>query len=79
MNKRQTKLVQYLVSQNDWVKGNQLAVYLNVSARTIRNDIQNLQLSGFKISSSKTYGYRIEELSETARYLEKRVNFRKCI
>ncbi|WP_339180004.1 BglG family transcription antiterminator [Oceanobacillus sp. FSL W7-1293] len=75
MNKRQTKLVQYLVSQNDWVKGNQLAVYLNVSARTIRNDIQNLQLSGFKISSSKTYGYRIEELSETARYLEKKSEF----
>ncbi len=72
MNKRQTKLVQYLINHNDWVKGNQLAAYLNVSSRTIRNDIQTLQLTGFKISSSKTYGYRVEELSEAVQNLEKK-------
>ncbi|GGP10220.1 BglG family transcription antiterminator [Oceanobacillus neutriphilus] len=75
MNKRQTKLVQYLISQDDWVKGNQLAVDFNVSSRTIRNDIQTLQLNGFKISSSKTYGYRIEESSEAVRHLDKKNEF----
>ncbi|QQZ10415.1 BglG family transcription antiterminator [Heyndrickxia vini] len=75
MNKRQIQLVRYLMKRNDWVKGEQLAAYLNVSSRTIRNDIQSLQSTGIIIDSSKKDGYRMDNSVEIVRLLEQKNEF----
>lgn len=75
MNKRQIQLVQYLLKQNKWIKGVQLASYLNVSPRTIRNDIQSLQSTGLIINSSKKDGYRLKNSSEVIHLLEQKNDF----
>ncbi len=60
---RQRKLLNYLQSQTALISGNQLAQYLHVSVRTIRNDITEINAildnAGIRIVSHKGKGYEL--------------------
>lgn len=62
MTERQEKIVS-LLQTNDWIKGNNLANFLGVSDRTIRNDIKSINKSAGKnlIISSKKNGYSLNK------------------
>lgn len=72
---RQIRLLDYLKEKDQWVKGSDLAKLINVSDRTVRNDILAIkEIYGENIiESSKCKGYRfnIEEKSKEC-YLEYR-------
>ncbi len=61
---RQRKLLHYLQSQKTHTTGDDLAGYLRVSSRTIRNDITELndvlERYGIQIISKRSIGYRLE-------------------
>lgn len=75
---RQRKLVHYLQLQSAYTTGQELASQLQVSARTIRNDIaeinQILNGTGIRIASKRSEGYllvssnqdQLKELSRTS-------------
>lgn len=42
MNNRQTNIVRILGEQKEWITGKELSKLLNVSDRTIRSDIDNI-------------------------------------
>ncbi|MBY7141972.1 PRD domain-containing protein [Virgibacillus sp. NKC19-3] len=75
MNKRQIQLTLCLIKKDDWITGEQLASYLGVSSRTIRNDIQFLKSTGLIIKSSKQDGYRLENVEDGIRLLEQNNEF----
>lgn len=62
-NPRLRKLLQILLSNNDWITGSELALIIGVTDRTIRNDIILLKgiVSGYnaKIDSIKGKGYQL--------------------
>ncbi|MCI7238061.1 MAG: PRD domain-containing protein [Anaerococcus sp.] len=60
MNKRQSNLIKILKNK-DWLTGGELANILNVSSRTIRNDIKNInkENGSILIKSSKKFGYHL--------------------
>ena len=61
---RHRKLIYFLQNQNTYVTGEVLGTYFHVSARTIRNDITEinsiLSNTGIQISSKRSSGYIIE-------------------
>lgn len=77
LNLRQRKLLNYIQLKTDYVTGEELAKHLHVSARTIRNDItemNNLLADwGIRIDSKRSWGYiltaeddaLLKELSQT--------------
>ncbi|KLE16214.1 transcription antiterminator BglG [Clostridium sp. C8] len=63
MNNRQTNIVRILGEQKEWITGKELSRLLNVSDRTIRSDIDNINKyyqSGL-IKSNQRQGYHIDE------------------
>ena len=76
---RQRKLLNYIQQKTEYVTGEELAIHLNVSARTIRNDInemnQLLEDHGIQVHSKRSRGYLLfsednnllKELSQTGR------------
>lgn len=60
---RHKRIINELISGNDWVKGNVLAERVKVTPRTIRSDIAAinhlLHPVGYEIQSSRKDGYRI--------------------
>lgn len=64
---RHRKLLHYLQHNTGFVTGEELATHLNVSARTIRNDVTEINqiLSGLdiRIASKRSSGYKIEAKS----------------
>ncbi len=42
MNSRQYKIIEKLNEKGQWITGKELALMLNVSDRTIRNDIETI-------------------------------------
>lgn len=77
LNLRQRKLLNYIQHRTDYVTGEELAKLLHVSARTIRNDITEMNHLladwGIHIHSKRSWGYRLtaeddallKELSQT--------------
>lgn len=65
MNKRQRELLGYFERNSTWITAGKLSQLLDVSDRTIRNDIQiiNAEL-GHIIISSKSFGYKLKKFSE---------------
>lgn len=67
---RQRKLLNYIQNQKGYITGTELATYLQVSPRTIRNDITqiNNKLSKMKIQivSVKSKGYKLEAFNSEA-------------
>lgn len=65
---RQRKLLHYLQQQKDFTTGEELASHLHVSARTIRNDVNEineiLKNSGVCIYSKRRWGYLLEAEDE---------------
>ncbi|MGB4985743.1 MAG: HTH domain-containing protein, partial [Erysipelotrichaceae bacterium] len=62
MKNRKEKIIQILNNTNDWVTGKTLAKMLNVSDRTIRTDIESINIEYHKlIESSVRYGYKLSE------------------
>ena len=61
---RKIKILQILGESEAWIKGNELASLLGVSARTIRNDIKILkeEFSDEIILTSNTKGYKINKI-----------------
>ena len=61
---RQRKLLHYLQQQKSYTTGEDLAGHLHVSARTIRNDVneinQLIKNSGVHITSKRSWGYILE-------------------
>ena len=61
---RQRKLLHYLQQQKSYTTGEVLAGHLHVSARTIRNDVneinQLIKNSGVHITSKRSWGYILE-------------------
>lgn len=68
LTERQIKILRMLHTQSDFVQGNELAALTDVSVRTIRSDIaelnrmfkENKDDADFHIVSRKTKGYRFE-------------------
>lgn len=65
---RQRKILHYLQQQKSYITGEDLAGHLHVSARTIRNDVteinQLIKTSGVHIASKRSWGYLLEYDSE---------------
>lgn len=61
---RQRKLLHHLRTKDSYITGTELAGYLHVTTRTIRNDVQEinhfLQPYGIQISSKHSCGYLLE-------------------
>lgn len=66
---RQRKLLHFLQHNSGYITGEVLAAHLNVSARTIRNDVTEINqiLTGLdiRITSKRSSGYMIEADNET--------------
>ncbi len=66
---RQRKLLLYLQNQNHYVTGHELAIYLQISSRTVRSDItdmnQKLSGSGILIISQPSLGYTLSTDDES--------------
>lgn len=62
MNKRQTQIVEQLRRKGSWITGKELAAIVNVSDRTIRNDIDHINsiYHGLVVSNMR-YGYCLDE------------------
>lgn len=53
------KLKQYLIATTDWVTAEELAVHLHTTTRTVRNYVQEINLSGqYVVSSPQGYQWR---------------------
>ena len=63
LTKRQQMIVTLMNKQRDWIVGKDLARLLNVSDRTIRNDIASINefYRETVIESNLRKGYRIQE------------------
>ncbi|MGI8349407.1 BglG family transcription antiterminator [Niallia circulans] len=63
MRDRYTKLLHILQNSDGFVTGNDISEQLNISSRTVRNDIKDLNdnyLIGARIISNKRQGYQLE-------------------
>ena len=67
---RQLRILVYLLSEDKWVTGSQLAQHLKISTKTIQAEIRNINAS-FQgqghIVSNKRRGYRADELDNSIR------------
>ncbi len=72
LTKRQNDIIDILNSQKDWIIGKDLAKYLSVSDRTIRNDIAAINnfYKEMYIESNIRKGYRIQNNKKKS-YVEK--------
>jgi len=62
LHPRQKTILRYLVAKKDWVKGQEIAMVLGVSDRTVRNDIANINSlanGDDEVVVSRRKGYRI--------------------
>ncbi len=61
---RQRRLLHFLAKQTDFVSGLDVAAYLNVTSRTVRNDVIEINdalfNSGISIHSKRGYGYSLK-------------------
>lgn len=63
---RQMNIIAFLISSKDWIQGNDLAKKVNVSNRTIQNEIKAINQSHPEqdlILSNNRLGYKLEEAS----------------
>lgn len=62
MNSRQTNIVRILGEEKEWITGKELSKLLNVSDRTIRSDIDNINsyYQSSLITSNQRKGYHID-------------------
>lgn len=63
---RQRNIIAFLISSKDWIQGNELAKKINVSNRTIQNEIKAINQSHPEqdlILSNNRLGYKLEEAS----------------
>ncbi|PAE12336.1 hypothetical protein CHI02_09855 [Niallia circulans] len=63
MRDRYAKLLHILQNSDGFVTGNDISEQLNISSRTVRNDIKDLNdnyLIGARIISNKRQGYQLE-------------------
>lgn len=61
MNKKQMQLIQYLLKTQEWTTATTLAQILDVSARTIKNYVAELNRTCQDMISSSSSGYRISQ------------------
>ena len=63
LNKRQEKIVAVMNDMNSWITGRELGKLLNVSDRTIRSDIENINhtYESELIESHLRYGYHLNQ------------------
>lgn len=63
LNKRQTNIIDLLNDYGKWITGKEIAKVLNVSDRTIRSDIENINnyYDCILIQANKRLGYRLDE------------------
>ena len=58
MMSKESILIKHLIEINDWVKTDELSLFLNVSTRTIRNLIKNiLTIYNRVVNKFSIYGY----------------------
>lgn len=63
LNKRQNHIIDILNDNGQWITGKEIAKVLNVSDRTIRSDIENINnyYDCMLIQSNKRLGYQLDE------------------
>lgn len=61
MKTKSLKVLDYLLSQDEWVTSSQLALKLNVSLRSIKNYISEIKRENPKLISSSKDGYKINK------------------
>ncbi|MGJ0776379.1 BglG family transcription antiterminator [Faecalicoccus pleomorphus] len=63
LNQREIKIIKFLENKNEYVSGKELATFLEISSKTLRNDIHILNRTlitfGATISGIKGKGYRL--------------------
>lgn len=67
LRKQERVLIEYLLRRKTWVTSDELSSFLNVSIRTLRSSIKDLN-SIVKVIDSSNYGYRVHDI-EVARKL----------
>ncbi len=75
--KRHKQLIDYLYINTDWIKGDELAQKLQVSSRTIRNDVGYINAIEENLIESSSKGYRI--LSDAATHSSLTENLRTIL
>ena len=77
LNERELKIINFLENKKDYVSGEELAAFLGISSKTLRNDIkminQSFQQCGASISATKGKGYFlcINDGVQFANYIDK--------
>ena len=67
LRKHERALIEYLLKRKTWVTSDELSSFLNVSIRTLRSRIKEVN-GAVKLIDSSNYGYRIHD-EEAARKL----------
>lgn len=75
LNKRQTNIIDLLNDYGKWITGKEIAKVLNVSDRTIRSDIENINnyYDCILIQANKRLGYRLDETLCISRILKLKI------
>lgn len=71
LTSRQKEIIRILKLNNSWIKGESLAGTLNVTVRTIRNDIRNMD--GDEIILSSKNGYKLNDRCNLDKYFDSEV------
>ncbi len=59
LSKRQKDIISSLQLESDWIKGTALAAKVNVTSRTIRNDVNSINYEHANLIESSPQGYRL--------------------
>lgn len=59
LSKRQKDIITQLQKETDWIKGAELAARVNVTSRTVRNDINSINYEFRSLIESSASGYRL--------------------
>ena len=68
LRKQERDIVEYLVKRNSWVSSDELSSFLNISIRTLRSRIKDINISDYIIMSSKK-GYHINNTNEAIKFI----------
>lgn len=71
LTSRQKEIIRILKLNNSWIKGESLAGVLNVTVRTIRNDIRNMEKDDIILSSKN--GYKLNDRCNLDKYFDSEV------
>ncbi|RGF60435.1 PRD domain-containing protein [Coprobacillus sp. AF36-10BH] len=75
LNANQEKIIKIILSNNNLIKSKDIAIYMNLSERTVRNSIRQLNESYENFISKKKDGYHINDISFAQKLVNSHAKF----